>query len=178
MASLTQREVLGSLSHLRIDSPRIKPIDSQAPKIGGKADVEAAILISDRPSSPSEPDVAEYVAVKKLRFDTETGNDRALAVSLSVRTNGEPENSLSHSQPFAHEVSLLNDLSHNNVVKIIGFVEVVDNGVAWMVFDWEKNGNLREFVRSKKWEVPERVSLVRMSLHLSRSSLTGEALDW
>ncbi|KAG9021737.1 hypothetical protein FS837_007017, partial [Tulasnella sp. UAMH 9824] len=29
-----------------------------------------------------------------------------------------------------------------------------------MVFSWEKNGNLREFVRSANWELPERVSLI------------------
>lgn len=53
-----------------------------------------------------------------------------------------------HSKLLAHEVGLLNDLSHDNVVKIIGFVENVYNGTAWMVFCWEKDENLREFVRS------------------------------
>lgn len=83
VASLTQSKVLESLSHLRIDSARIKPIHSQALRIGGNADVEAAILASDLPPSSSEPDVTEYVAVKKLRFDTETDDDRVLAVSLA-----------------------------------------------------------------------------------------------
>lgn len=61
---------------------------------------------------------------------------------------------------FAHEVNLLDDLYHDNIVDIIGFVEDVKHGIAWMVFFWEKNGNLREFVRSADWELPERVSLV------------------
>ncbi|KIO33046.1 hypothetical protein M407DRAFT_43630, partial [Tulasnella calospora MUT 4182] len=61
---------------------------------------------------------------------------------------------------LAHEVNLLNDLKHDNVVKILGFVEDVGQGVAWMVFAWEENGNLREFIRSAKWELPERVSLI------------------
>ncbi|KIO23031.1 hypothetical protein M407DRAFT_78553, partial [Tulasnella calospora MUT 4182] len=61
---------------------------------------------------------------------------------------------------LAHEVNLLNDLSHENVVKILGFVEDVGHGVGWMVFAWEQNGNLREFIRSAKWELPERVSLI------------------
>ncbi|KIO20744.1 hypothetical protein M407DRAFT_29638 [Tulasnella calospora MUT 4182] len=134
-------KVLESLAHLRIDRIRIKPIESQAPKTGAKADVEAAILTSAQPSNSSEPDVTEYVAVKKLRFDSETDDDRALA-------------------PFAHEVGLLNDLSHPNVVRIVGFVQDVDTGVAWLVFTWEKNGNLREFVRSANWELPERISLI------------------
>lgn len=69
-----------------------------------------------------------------------------------------------YSKSLAHEVSLLNDLSHENVVKIVGFVEDVGQRVAWMVFAWEKNGNLREFIRSANWELPERVSLVRTAL--------------
>ncbi|KAG9046327.1 hypothetical protein FS837_004641 [Tulasnella sp. UAMH 9824] len=135
------REVLGSLGNLRIDRPRISPIESKDLKRGGNADVEAAILVPTEPSNSSELDHPVYVAVKKLRFDTETDDDRTLA-------------------PFAHEVNLLNDLSHDNVVKIIGFVEDVRQGVAWMVFLWEKNGNLREFIRSESWELPERVSLL------------------
>lgn len=68
-------------------------------------------------------------------------------------------------KPFAHEVDLLSDLDHDNVVRIIGFVEAVGEGVAWIVFSWEKNGNLREFIRSANWELPERVSLVSSRLH-------------
>ena len=47
-------------------------------------------------------------------------------------------------------------------MEIIGFVEDVDNRIAWLVFPWEDNGNLREFLRSGGWEIPERVSLVRL----------------
>ncbi|KAG9023307.1 hypothetical protein FS837_005868 [Tulasnella sp. UAMH 9824] len=138
---ISPKKALVSVSHLRIDRARIKSIKGQAPKAGGNADVEAAILAPVPSSTPSESDDAEYVAVKKLRFDEDTHDDRALA-------------------PLAHEVILLNDLSHENVVKIIGFVEEAEQGVAWMVFVWEKNGNLREFIRSAKWELPERVSLI------------------
>lgn len=45
-------------------------------------------------------------------------------------------------------------------MKIIGFVEDTERRIAWLVFPWEENGNLREFLRSGKWEFPERVSLV------------------
>lgn len=68
-------------------------------------------------------------------------------------------------QVFALEVSLLNDLSHPNIVKVIGFIEYAKNGIAWMVLPWEKNGNLREFVASAAWEFPERLSLVRHFRH-------------
>lgn len=54
----------------------------------------------------------------------------------------------------------MDKLSHPNIVEIIGFVEDVENHIAWLIFPWEENGNLREFLRSGKWEMPERVSLV------------------
>lgn len=56
---------------------------------------------------------------------------------------------------------LLKTLSHERIVKIIGFVEDVEAGVAWMIFDWEAYGNMREFVGNVKLELPERVWLVR-----------------
>ncbi|KAG9022190.1 hypothetical protein FS837_006545, partial [Tulasnella sp. UAMH 9824] len=140
---INPRKVLESLRHLRIQKVRIKPLESEAPIKGGKADVDAAILTPAEPSKPAELDDAEYVAVKKLRSDMEIGDDQALA-------------------PFAYEVNLLSELSHENVIKLIGFVEEVGQGVAWMVFLWEKNGNLREFVRSANLELPERVSLLNI----------------
>ncbi|KAG9032017.1 hypothetical protein FS837_002825, partial [Tulasnella sp. UAMH 9824] len=158
---ISPRKLLESLSHLRISRAQIQPIEKQGSvKAGGTGDVEAAILISAQPSSSPEPDGSEFVAVKKLRFDTETENIRGLAL-------------------FANEVGLLNDLSHPNVVKILGFVEDVDNNVAWMVFHWEKNGNLREFVQSEKWELPERVSLVGVALACQRFAppLTNLQID-
>lgn len=55
----------------------------------------------------------------------------------------------------------MDKLSHPNIVKILGFVEDIECRIAWLVFTWEDNGNLREFLRSGEWEIPERVSLVR-----------------
>lgn len=43
---------------------------------------------------------------------------------------------------------------------MIGFVEDIENSVANMIYPWEANGNLREFLRSGEWEIPERLSLV------------------
>ncbi|KIO19028.1 hypothetical protein M407DRAFT_83309, partial [Tulasnella calospora MUT 4182] len=62
---------------------------------------------------------------------------------------------------FVNELRLLDKLSHPNIAKIIGFVEDVEKSIAWLVFPWEDNGNLREFLRSATWEIPERVSLIR-----------------
>lgn len=51
-------------------------------------------------------------------------------------------------------------LDHENIVKVIGFVENLEEGTLWIIFPWQVNGNLREFVRSENWEFPERSSLV------------------
>lgn len=53
--------------------------------------MEAAILVPAKPTSSPESGDTQYVAVKKLRFDAETDDDRALAVSLkggAVRSVG------------------------------------------------------------------------------------------
>ncbi|KAG9048619.1 hypothetical protein FS837_012394 [Tulasnella sp. UAMH 9824] len=140
-SELIQRQVLESLGYLRIEKARIKPLASGLSKAGGNADVEAAKLLPQQFSDSSESDGAVYVAVKKLRYDENADDDQALG-------------------PFVHEVNLLKDLSHENVVNIVGFVQDTHEGIAWLIFSWEKNGNLREFVRSADWELPERVSLI------------------
>lgn len=50
--------------------------------------------------------------------------------------------------------------SHPNIVDAIGFVEDIENGIAWVVLPWEANGNVREFLSSGNWEIPEKISLV------------------
>lgn len=51
-------------------------------------------------------------------------------------------------------------LSHPNVIKLIGFVEDITAGDARMILPLEPNGNVREFLQSGEWDIPERVSLV------------------
>lgn len=63
-------------------------------------------------------------------------------------------------QEFTHEVELMTELSHENIAQLIGFVENLDNGQAWIVLSWEPNGNLSEFLSTGEWEIPERISLV------------------
>lgn len=79
---LLDREVLGSLGHLRIDESRIKPIESK-PKSGtsGRERTEVAILVSTQSSNSSKRDDIEFIAVKKQPFDPKN-DDRALAVCL------------------------------------------------------------------------------------------------
>ncbi|KIO16619.1 hypothetical protein M407DRAFT_85814, partial [Tulasnella calospora MUT 4182] len=53
------------------------------------------------------------------------------------------------------EVEILAGLCHENIVRLIGFVEDLDRATAWIVLSWEPNGNLREFVASEKREIQD-----------------------
>lgn len=66
------------------------------------------------------------------------------------------------SQTFANELSLLSELRHENIIRFVGFVESDEGRIAWIVLPWEANGNLRGFVQSQDWAIPERLSLVRI----------------
>lgn len=63
-------------------------------------------------------------------------------------------------QSLASELCLLKSLSHENIVKPIGFVEDAKDVISWIILPWENNGNLREFLQSADWEFQERVALV------------------
>lgn len=67
---------------------------------------------------------------------------------------------LVHTQEFAHEVELMAGLSHQNIVELVGFVEDLENGQAWIVLSWAPNANVSEFLATGRWETPERISLV------------------
>lgn len=51
-------------------------------------------------------------------------------------------------------------LSHENIVRLVGFIEDLENGIARMVLPWEPNGNVSDFLAAGNCEIPERVSLV------------------
>ncbi|KAG8912887.1 hypothetical protein FRC01_004845, partial [Tulasnella sp. 417] len=135
------REILESLGRWRIAPERIVfSITGEGDcKAGASADVQLASLHP----LPSRPGNIEHVAVKKFRLQDESSVDRALA-------------------PFAHEVSLLAQLSHSNITELKGFSEDFEAGIAWAVLPWEANGNLREFLHSAECEIPERVSLLNV----------------
>ncbi|KIO22968.1 hypothetical protein M407DRAFT_78646, partial [Tulasnella calospora MUT 4182] len=59
------------------------------------------------------------------------------------------------------ESEFLVELSHPNIVKLEGFVEDLSERKVWLIFPWEEHGNLRDFVASGEWEIPERISLIR-----------------
>ncbi|KIO26918.1 hypothetical protein M407DRAFT_23856 [Tulasnella calospora MUT 4182] len=51
-------------------------------------------------------------------------------------------------------------MSHENIITLEGFVEDLRNDRIWLIFPWEDNGNLKDFVASRNWEIPERISLI------------------
>lgn len=133
-------EALRSVRMLRIRGDRIvhRPISSA--KAGGNATVEHASLRPEESFWPSM-DRGVDVAVKKLRVGDNTDHDRVVAALI-------------------REVSLLKSLNDDHIVKILGFVEAVESGIVWLIFGWERNGNLREFIRSRNWQLPARMSLI------------------
>ncbi|KIO32434.1 hypothetical protein M407DRAFT_45447, partial [Tulasnella calospora MUT 4182] len=62
---------------------------------------------------------------------------------------------------FVNELSIMATLHHPNIIMLVGFVEDIRKGDAWIVLPWEANGNVREFLRSGEWDIPERISLIQ-----------------
>ncbi|KIO18721.1 hypothetical protein M407DRAFT_83625, partial [Tulasnella calospora MUT 4182] len=62
---------------------------------------------------------------------------------------------------FVNELSIMASLSHPNVIHLFGFVEDIQKGDAWIVLQWQPNGNVREFLHSGEWDIPERISLIQ-----------------
>lgn len=92
---------------------------------------------------------------------------------------------LRFSQLAVREAEFLVGVSHPNIIRFEGFVEDVSKNIIWLVFPWADNGNLKDFVSSQEWEIPERISLVRsiwFSLTLSPETecfrLTMWRWDW
>ncbi|KIO22979.1 hypothetical protein M407DRAFT_27548 [Tulasnella calospora MUT 4182] len=84
---------------------------------------------------------SKIVAVKKIKIERDTDLERALGLAL-------------------RESEFLVELSHPNIVKLEGFVKDLSTQKVWLIFPWEEHGNLRDFLASGEWEVPERISLV------------------
>lgn len=63
-------------------------------------------------------------------------------------------------------------MRHANIVKPYGFIENTAEDVAWIILPWQANGNVREFIRSGNWEIPERLSLVCPTVALTNEFLT------
>ncbi|KIO23561.1 hypothetical protein M407DRAFT_26938 [Tulasnella calospora MUT 4182] len=133
------RDLLATLSERRIEIAKIKFGQTGFHSSGANGDVAVATLVLDESGLAAQEELR--VAVKKIRFNDEIDKERVL-------------------KAFVIELRVLNRLAHPHIVKITGFVEDIENGIAWLVFPWEENGNVREFLRSGEWDIPERVSLI------------------
>ncbi|KIO33651.1 hypothetical protein M407DRAFT_241012 [Tulasnella calospora MUT 4182] len=76
------------------------------------------------------------VAVKKMKI----ADDPMRVLGLTLR-----------------EAEFLIEFAHKNIIALEGFIEDISNDILWLVFPWEDNGTLRDFVASRDWEIPERM---------------------
>ncbi|KAG9035990.1 hypothetical protein FS837_001770, partial [Tulasnella sp. UAMH 9824] len=136
LKSSSLRLRLDRLSAFRIHTDAITFTSSEPHRCGGKAQViKATLKMGDEGDE-------QQVAVKKLRYSDD----------INGRKFG---------NEFVHEVVIMARLSHDNTVRLIGFVEDLEEGKAWIVLSWEPNGNLSEFLATGEWEIPERISLIQ-----------------
>ncbi|KAG8979853.1 hypothetical protein FRB90_007872 [Tulasnella sp. 427] len=133
------RDPLSNLSISRITVDQIKFTEDSSRFEGAFGQVAIGTLA---PVDGTASNTEDFIAVKKLKVGVNTDEEKFLGL-------------------FFNELHIMEQLSHPNIVKIIGFVEDIDTQVAWLVTPWEANGNLREFLRSGDWDMPERVSLIK-----------------
>ncbi|KAG8948365.1 hypothetical protein FRC04_009861 [Tulasnella sp. 424] len=143
-----KRSVVKKLSKWRVDAKDLVFAEENARERGGSADVARAKASIFALDDPDHEDVD--VAVKKFRLSGDV-NRRTQTAS------------------FANELSLLSELDHENIVKLTGFVESAGEDIAWILLRWENNGNIREFIHSQDWVIPERIALVRCGHCIFRS---------
>ncbi|KAG8899689.1 hypothetical protein FRC01_010413, partial [Tulasnella sp. 417] len=131
------RFTLDHLSRFRIQAHTINFNSTQPYARGGKAKVIKAALKRGKSDE-------QEVAVKKLQYHNETNKEKFC-------------------NEFVREVDVMAQLSHDNIVNLIGFVEELHEGnwKAWIIMGWEPNGNVSEFLATGDWEIPERVSLIQ-----------------
>lgn len=132
---LSVKEILDSLSKYRIRHAAIRAT-AKPDGTGGKAEVVRASFKRHKRAR------SRRVAAKKLRFGSNMDKDK-------------------FSGEFVHEVEMLAGLHHPNIVQLIGFVENLEHDKAWIVLSWEPHGNVREFLASGEWAIPERISLIK-----------------
>ncbi|KIO26888.1 hypothetical protein M407DRAFT_23832 [Tulasnella calospora MUT 4182] len=137
-AQLPGRLILTGIPQYRIAKKRLRFRDVEPTARGGQGVVHQATLISTEGQDPEEE---RKVAVKKFHLDSDTDHEKFL-------------------DDFGREITFMVATSHPNIIEFIGFVEEIENGDMWLVLPWEPNGNVREFLQSGEWSIPERISLV------------------
>ncbi|KAG8910401.1 hypothetical protein FRC01_006350, partial [Tulasnella sp. 417] len=114
---------------------RITGADNSRVREGETRESERTDEEQNHDTQASKPKV---VAVKKMKIENEADLER-----LAIR-----------------EAEFLVQLSHSNIIKLEGFVEDLSRQKVWLVFPWEEHGNLRDFLATGEWEIPERISLI------------------
>ncbi|KAG9027935.1 hypothetical protein FS837_004024 [Tulasnella sp. UAMH 9824] len=173
-ANMTRR--LEKLAPWRIDRSSLKFSKVGATFEGGCAVVSRALLYSS--FGDAEDQVLESntggLMTSNRRSQSEDANER-LEQEASVEegrntTDGaaggqEHEDNAETSERLGklaiREAEFLVKHSHENIIKLRGFVEDVSKNMMWLIFPWEENGNLRQFIASAEWSIPERIWLLR-----------------
>ncbi|KAG8958109.1 26S proteasome regulatory subunit rpn6, partial [Tulasnella sp. 425] len=135
------REKLKKLANQRLDLSSIQFVNGAPEFHGNYATVSRGLLVSP---SAGQDRTSESNPTKKdgLYLPSGPAGGASWQQKLTLR-----------------EAEFLVELSHENVIELEGFVEDVSKKVVWLVFPWAENGNLKIFIASAEWEIPERVWL-------------------
>ncbi|KAG8901146.1 hypothetical protein FRC00_008799 [Tulasnella sp. 408] len=153
-----KRQILAGMLHYRIDPSIIQVKDT--PKIKSSRGIvvpakfiglpETGTVSALLPGAWTVPFLEVELAVKMLQWKRDDAEDSTKFFKVA-----------SSSTSLVNELSIMATLSHPNIIHLIGFVEDIDKGNAWIIVPWEANGNVREFLQSGEYDIPERVSLIQ-----------------
>ncbi|KIO24055.1 hypothetical protein M407DRAFT_26497 [Tulasnella calospora MUT 4182] len=180
--------ILNGMSRYRIDPIRVKIPDTAAVGRGGQGVVVVGTLLPRKGFKETRPEVLEELCsdrhkelvpetlkesppkglkeslpkeLMKLNFEA----TRQLIPELDVAVKklewprDDAEELEIFFKSFVNELSLMASIYHANIIKFLSFVEDMKKGDAWIILPWEPNGNVREFLQSGEWDIPERISL-------------------
>ncbi|KIO25934.1 hypothetical protein M407DRAFT_24784 [Tulasnella calospora MUT 4182] len=150
------QDKVSKLAKWRVDPSLIEFSEGTPEFVGGHATVSRALLT---PASANEVNVNKLengegglkssdrnfkrkdVAVKKLKIEKKDDRERVLKLAL-------------------REAGFLTELDHGHIIELEGFAADLPNDQIWLIFLWHEHGNLKDFVASQDWEIPERICLI------------------
>ncbi|KAG9042552.1 hypothetical protein FS837_010731 [Tulasnella sp. UAMH 9824] len=159
---------LEKLARWRIDPASVKFPQGALKFQGGYAEVSRALLGSSTDATGDHimdsnfgsfmsSDGASKAAGNKERQEVEGSDEEGKRMEEQKSIDETPR----RWKLALRESEFLVKLSHENIIELEGFVEDVSKGMIWLVFPWEENGTLKDFIASADWEIPERISLIR-----------------
>ncbi|KAG8899556.1 hypothetical protein FRC00_001291, partial [Tulasnella sp. 408] len=126
---------LPCLSRYRMDRNDVDQLGEKVGR-GGHADLMAGRVLLHVQGSQA---IEKNVVIKAVR-DVDGGNESLMT--------------------FAWEIGLLSQISHPNIITLLGFIEELHNGIAWMIVPRAIHGNVRKFLQSAAWALQHRISLL------------------